>query len=208
MASTSKKSKGKRPIQEAEHNTNPPRFLSEEAAEFFKSSSKYRITPERPVHENTIISMEIIEHRWDKLCQPPSDPGSRELTREFHANLRDAQDNKVYMRGTYIDISPRNINKYFDILHLEEEDDYSTMLLATILETEIAAVVTRGGFTLSKAWTSIPRAHLTEEAWYWYMVSCHNLLPKVVNSSVTKPRVLLIYTLLKNIHVNVGSLIH
>ena len=82
------------------------------------------------------------------------------------------------------------------------------MLLATILDAEISAVVTRDGLTLSKSWTSIPRAHLTEEAWYWYMVSCHNLLPKVVNSSVTRPSMLLLYTLLKNMRVNVGSLIH
>ena len=90
MASTSKKSKGKRPIQDAETITNAPRFLSSEAEEFFKSSAKFWITPERPIHEDTIIFSEVIERRWDQLCQPPSNLGSRELTREFHANLRDA----------------------------------------------------------------------------------------------------------------------
>ena len=107
----------------------------------------------------------------------------------------------------YIDISPRRINQYFGIPHLEK-DDYGAMLRATILETDISAVVTKDCHALKKSWTSIPRTQLNDEAWYWFMISCHNLLPKVVNSSATKPRVLLLYTFLKNMRVNVGNLIH
>ena len=141
------------------------------------------------------------------MCQPPSKPDSRELTREFHVNLRDAQDNQVYMRGTYIDISPRRINQYFGISHLEEENDYGAILRATIADTEISVVVTKDCHAIKRSWTFIPRAQLNDEAWYWFIISCHNLLPKVVNSSSTKPRVLLLYTLLKNMRINVGNLI-
>ena len=99
-----------------------------------------------------------------KLCKPPLHPSSCELTREIHANLQDVQDDKVYMRDTYIDIPPININQYFGIPHLEEEHDYTAMLGPTILETEISTIVTKDGHALKKSWTSIPRAQLNEEA--------------------------------------------
>ena len=64
--------------------------------------------------------------KWDNLVIPYSE--SHVLTPEFHANLKYATDDQVYVHGKYIDISPVTINTYYGIPHLEAPDDYTYYL--------------------------------------------------------------------------------
>ncbi|MBA0790529.1 hypothetical protein Gohar_015171, partial [Gossypium harknessii] len=69
-------------------------------------------------------------HEWREFCIWPQRPAVTHVVLEFYANLKFANDDKVYVKGKEVEVSPSKISKYYKA-HLYENDERKGIYVGT-----------------------------------------------------------------------------
>lgn len=79
---------------------------------------------------------------WKKFCEKPKE-GELQLVKEFYTNLEERVDDKVFVRGKWVDVSSLVINNLIGVPK-HEEDDYSTLIEDGLDKNELVRKLCQG----------------------------------------------------------------
>ncbi|PIN25604.1 hypothetical protein CDL12_01654 [Handroanthus impetiginosus] len=163
------------------------RFISQKAESYHNE----RLLSRAMVREKDIQGVDDIAQRrhWENFL---NDPGvaNKTLVREFYVNLRftDQQRHTVMVKGKNIKFSARTINSLFGTPSID----------------------TPGEWTLSRLNEPIHFSHtkLTFAMDNWLRFVSTRLLPSSHTFEVTRERAVMIYTILTDVHFDIGRFLH
>ncbi|PON62892.1 hypothetical protein PanWU01x14_135680 [Parasponia andersonii] len=125
--------------------------------------------------------------------------------------MTNPDDDTVYVRGVQVPLSTEAINTIYGLgdpvdEHSEFVEAITEPELATVLET-VAIAGAEWNVSSQGAYTCL-RSSLNPPAKVWYHFLKSRLLPTTHGKTVSKERVLLLYSMLTGKSINVGQIIH
>ncbi|EXB53755.1 hypothetical protein L484_022412 [Morus notabilis] len=154
------------------------------------------------------ITRVIHQHGWRQFCQHPSNP-IVPLVREFYANLLDFNQETVFVQNVKVPFTARAINSIFGLEEVVDEYvDFASEVTDEQLEVVLAEVAIEGAtwqISPQGAYTCI-RKELKRHAQIWYHFLTARFMPSTHGKTVAKDRVLLLYSILTGISVNIEEI--
>lgn len=186
------------------------RFINEEAQQRFEMIHAIPMIFERGFKMETrawslSYTLQIHALGWETFCHPRTE-AILSWVYEFYANAWKNEDDKVMVRGKFIDVSANAINEVFAVSNAEK----FVRLRAAMDPNEIATAVSS---TPDPQWAghsmkALKSTSLSREAKVWLLFVNANLIPTRHLNNVTLDRLVLIYNILKGHRFNVGEVIN
>lgn len=180
---------------------NDPRrqFVSNEEAKWFGNFDKPWISEHGFDFSTQLIYDPIItrlDHvQWNTFCRQPFKSTTILIIQEFYASFPESEDNKVFMRGVYVDVALIVI----EVVH--KTPRYSFDFYDQLTQGQ--------GNWVQKSVTQEPlwyqQSIMTLETKMWIYFICANFFPAQHVTVVTGDHALLLYAILQGRKINVGD---